>query len=195
MLRGLVLLALGGCYMEAGLGAGARGATGHGSIGLIVHLGERASLRAGAGGAIGPYRPSTGEGGALTTYPVSLGGEARIVGTRRDSLVVSVDADLPVGHLHVPDFDSSEPATTFRVLAGLGYHHDWWQAPKIGSAEPRIAGGITTALGVELWYGDSKSAAREAATTFTGAFSVMIELRAWLLGELFECASAKHGCD
>lgn len=199
MVRALALLALSGCYFEGGMGAARGGATIHGSIGLIVHLGQAANLRAGAGGAIGPYRPSTGETGALTVLPVTVGGEARIIGSRLDSLVAAFDFDLPIaGHLHVPDFDSSEPGTTLRAFAGLGYHHDWWQAPKLpdhGESAPRIAAAVTTALGADLWYGDSKSAARESATSVGVAFSVMFEMRAWLFGELFECAADKHGCE
>jgi hypothetical protein len=193
----LALLALGGCYMEAGLGGTRGGATGHGSIGLIAHFGASGSVRAGAGGGIGPFRPSTGETGALTVNPVAFGGEVRIVGGKRDSLVAAVDAEIPaLGHLHVPDFDHSEPATTFRGFIGPGYHHDWWQMPKQGAERTeRIAAGVTTSLGAELWYGDSKSALRDSSLSVGLAFSVMLEMRAWLLGELFECLSAKHGCD
>ncbi len=194
-----MLFALGGCYAEGGLGAASGGATIHGSMGLIVHFGESANVRAGVGGALGPYRPSTGEDGTQTTLPVAVGGEVRIVGSRFDSLVASFDVNLPVtGTLHVPDYDSSEPATTLRGFAGLGYHHDWSQAPKRRDGpdtEPRVAAAITTALGAELWYGDSKSAARESAIGVGVAFSLMIEFRAWVLGEFVDCVGAKNGCD
>lgn len=176
--------------MEGGIGAGAGGATLHGGVGLIAHFGAAGSVRAGAGGGIGPYQPSTGETGALTVLPVMFGGEARIVGSTRDSLVATVDVEIPVsGHLHIPDFEQSESATTFRGFAGPGYHHDWWQVPKGRGSDgaERIAAGITTSLGAELWYGASKSALRESSTRVGIAFSVMLEMRAWLLGELFEC--------
>ncbi len=183
--------------MQGGLGASRTGATAHGSIGLIAHFGQAGSVRAGAGGGIGPFRPATGDTGALTVQPVSFGADVRVLGNQRDSLVAAVDAEIPAfGHLHVPDFDSSEPATTFRGFVGPGYHHDWWQMPKLGAERAeRIAAGVTTSLGAELWYGDSKSAQRDSSLTAAIAFSVMFEFRAWLIGELFECLSAKNGCD
>ncbi len=182
--------------MEAGLGGASGGATVHGSVGLIAYFGGAGNVRAGAGGGIGPFRPSTGEQGALTVQPVTVGGELRIIGSKRDSLVAVVDAEIPVlGRLHVPDFDSSEPATTFRGFVGPGYHHDWGKMPKLGpEGAERIAAGVTTSLGAELWYGDSKSAQRDSSLQVAVAFSVMFEMRAWLLGEFVECLGSKHGC-
>lgn len=199
VLRYFAVVALAGCYAETGVGVAPGGPTIHGSMGVIVHFGTAASVRAGLGAGMGPYRPATGETGKLTTVPVDVGVEARVIGNAWDSLVVSLDAHPSfTGHIHAPDSDDSEPATTFRGFAGVGYHHDWWQAPKRREPdEPasRVITSITTAVGAELWYGDSSSAARESSTRVGVAMSVMFEVRAWIFLEALACAGKSSSCD
>ena len=200
VLRCFAILALaGGCYAETGIGVATGGGTLHASVGLIVHIGRAASLRAGAGAGTGPYRPSTGETGTLTTVPLDVGVEARILGNAWDSFVVSLDAHPSLsGRIHAPDADNSEPATTFRGFAGVGYHHDWWQArkrPDPDEAPSRVVVSITTALGAELWYGDSSSALRESSTRVGAAMSVMFEARASLFIEALECVGRDSTCN
>ena len=193
-MRCLLLVGLlGGCYMQGGLGAAPGQATLHGSMGLIGHFGEVASVRAGAGGGIGPYKGGT-ESGSLSTKPIAIGAEATLVASGRRSLVVTADVQPPFqGRLHIPNFDSSEKATTMRAYLGVGYHHVWSQEPKNSNGPSRPVAAITTALGPELWY--ARDDVHATSTRFGGAFSLMLEMRATLIGEMFDCLGAKNGCD
>lgn len=190
----LVVTLLGGCYMEGGLGAAAPGqATLHGSMGFIGHFGETESVHAGAGGGLGPYAAG-GETGSISTQPVVIGAEATILASGRSSLVAATDLQPPIhGRLHTPDWDSSEKASTMRAYLAVGYHHVWWQEPKSSSGPSRPVAAITTALGPELWYTGSDLHA--TSTKLGGAFSLAFEIRATLIGEMFDCLADKHGCE
>ena len=197
MRRALALaVLLGGCYMQGGLGVAPGQATLHGSIGLIALLGDRGSVRAGAGGGLGPYKGGA-ETGTISTYPLSLGADVPALSSGQNSLVATVDVQPPIsGRLHTPDFDTSEKARTMRGYAGVGYRHVWWQErknPDGGSGPSRPVGAITTSLGPELWY--TASAYHSTSTRVGGAFSLMIEVRATALGEMFDCLGSKHGCE
>lgn len=178
-----------GCYAELGVGyAGATAPTVHGSFGVAGHFGDAASVRAGMGGAAGPYTPEGQPVANAHAKPVALGGHARVLGDR-EQLAITADVLLPWGgdvSRKMPVLDESAHVT--RGFVGVGYRHSW---RGVGRDPDIEAGAVVIALGPELFRTQPTSSALPADTRFGGALSVTFSLRGGALWRFFECLDAK----
>jgi hypothetical protein len=178
---------LGGCYAEVGLGYTGH-ATLHGSFGLVAHFGDVASVRAGAGGAVGRYEPAA-QATAAYAGPVVVGGHARLLGDR-DQLVASADVFFPWGGRlardEAPVLD--EAADVTRAFVGVGYRHSWRGK---GGSPADEGGAFVATLGPEVFRTHPTSSALADDTRIGAAVSVMFVLRGGVLWDLIECLDAK----
>lgn len=196
----LAALMLGGCYVGFGLGyAGRDYATAHASMGIVGHFGEgRGAVRAGAGAAIGGYEPQTAQHGSVYPGPVVVGGFGRIVGNRRDALVINADLHAPYGgHLGFRDPDATERASAGRAFLGLGYRHGWRSSAQRerGVAERAFSeddvadyegGSVILGLGPELYWASSQSSAKPDDAELGVAVSATFTISAAALGHAFD---------
>ncbi|HSD90850.1 MAG TPA: hypothetical protein VLB44_25170 [Kofleriaceae bacterium] len=190
-----VLVCLGGCYIDAGLGYSRGAGEAHGSMGFSFHFdGERrTSGHAAFGGTIGPFRNH----GYMTAAPVDVGVSSRIVGNERNSFAALGSVIFPwVGSVGDPDGDpktnDSVKATSLRAYLGLGYRHDFNEVSR-SSGETKHGGSVMTTIGPQLMY--AKTDLYGTAKNVGVSFSVTLEVDAWAVGEGFDCLMSKHDCE
>jgi hypothetical protein len=193
-----LLLLVGGCYTEFGLGARSSAASVHGSVGIQIAIGDtgRGSVRGGGGGAIGGFKSSRAAvpDGDVTPGNVVIGGHARVLGTQRHGLVLDGEVYLPFGgRVYFDNFSTSQAADVTRIYAGIGYRHGWTSTRHYEHdptnegdiAVTREAASFLVALGPEVFSTSSENVgdSREIG----GAFSITFAAPGWAVWHGIYC--------